>query len=566
MLGWVVIVGAFVAFFLAWSLGANDVANAFGTSVGAKVLTLRQAIFLAAIVEFLGALLLSSEVFDTFRSEIFSPEAYEDAPEELMLGMLAALFGCCMWLFIATVGHLPVSSTHSSVGALVGFHLVARGTQGLNISFLFIIAFVWVASPIIAGLVAVSLFWLVRQFILRHYSSLKRGLLFLPFCYGGTVFIITLYIIYRGSPGLHLREWPTWLVLSISVFAGVLTLILTFFLTPVIRRTIEGQPDESLNAVALELELGARTARNYFEENLKVNGLSSGYGTFDHKIQRDREEVEQLQKLSMRKQSQQNKISTVGADNNVNTDDTHDFFDYYNDEDDASEMDSQPHMRFSHQQKTLEDYLNDEVFQDHVRLWVKRINADYRGEESVNRKMYSKSETFDPKTEELFSFLQILTAMAGGLAHGANDVANAIAPFAVMYSVYENNGEVQQSSPMPFFVLMTGNIGLVMGLAMWGYKIMATIGENLTKITPARGFNVEMGAAMTVLLASRLGLPVSTTHCKVGSVVGVGLVDGKKAVNWRLFINVVLAWSVTLPISGCLSAVGYLFLKELVLD
>jgi len=173
-------------------------------------------------------------------------------------------------------------------------------------------------------------------------------------------------------------------------------------------------------------------------------------------------------------------------------------------------------------------------------------------------------ETFDPKTEQLFSFLQILTACFGSFAHGANDVANAIGPFAVVISVY-STGTVDQDSPIPWWVLAGGGLGIVIGLATWGHKVMATIGENLCKVTPSRGFNIELASAITVLTGSKIGLPLSTTHCKVGGVVGVGLADGRNAVNWMLVLQVFGGWVVTLPIAAAVSGVVYLILWNLFL-
>jgi phosphate/sulfate permease len=182
--------------------------------------------------------------------------------------------------------------------------------------------------------------------------------------------------------------------------------------------------------------------------------------------------------------------------------------------------------------------------------------------ERKNEEMYRNSETFDAKTEELFSFLQILTASVGGFAHGANDVSNAIAPLVVIVSVYLR-GDVDQEDATPWWILLAGGVGISLGLAMWGYRVMSTIGTNMTKLTPSRGFNIEFGASMTVLIASRLKIPTSTTHCVVGSVFAVGLADGIKAVNWRLLLNVVLSWVVTLPATGLISAAAFAALRAM---
>ena len=168
-------------------------------------------------------------------------------------------------------------------------------------------------------------------------------------------------------------------------------------------------------------------------------------------------------------------------------------------------------------------------------------------------------QIYDPRTEQLFSMGQVLMAIVGSFAHGANDIANAIGPFAVVVSIYKS-GTVDSGGAIPWWILVLGGVGIVLGLATWGYKVIQTIGEGLTKVTPSRGFNIELGSAVTVMTASRIGIPLSTTHCKVGAVVGVGLCDGGAAVQWKMVGNIALGWVVTLPVAGVVSAGVFLFL------
>jgi len=198
-------------------------------------------------------------------------------------------------------------------------------------------------------------------------------------------------------------------------------------------------------------------------------------------------------------------------------------------------------------------------------IWKGQDDPTSGEEESETASVVAPSfeaETFAMETEQLFAFLQILTACFGSFAHGANDVANAIGPFAVIISVYQT-GSIDQDSPIPWWVLAGGGIGIVVGLATWGYKVMATIGENLCKVTPSRGFNIELASAFTVLTGSKIGIPLSTTHCQVGGVVGVGLTEGRNAVNWMLVLQVFGGWVITLPVAAGVSALLYLFLWNL---
>ncbi|CAH2274930.1 sodium-dependent phosphate transporter 1 [Pelobates cultripes] len=158
-----------------------------------------------------------------------------------------------------------------------------------------------------------------------------------------------------------------------------------------------------------------------------------------------------------------------------------------------------------------------------------------------------------PEVSLLFQFLQILTACFGSFAHGGNDVSNAIGPLVALYLVYMS-GDVTTKASTPIWLLLYGGVGICIGLWVWGRRVIQTMGKDLTPITPSSGFSIELASALTVVIASNVGLPISTTHCKVGSVVSVGWLRSKKAVDWRLFRNIFLAWFVTVPISGLISA------------
>ncbi|XP_006903203.1 PREDICTED: sodium-dependent phosphate transporter 1-like [Elephantulus edwardii] len=158
-----------------------------------------------------------------------------------------------------------------------------------------------------------------------------------------------------------------------------------------------------------------------------------------------------------------------------------------------------------------------------------------------------------PEVSLLFQFLQILTACFGSFAHGGNDVSNAIGPLVALYLVYTKE-DVYSKAATPVWLLLYGGVGICIGLWVWGRRVIQTMGKDLTPITPSSGFSIELASALTVVIASNIGLPISTTHCKVGSVVSVGWLRSKKAVDWRLFRNIFVAWFVTVPISGVISA------------
>eukprot|EP00128_Syssomonas_multiformis_P004378 Colp12_sorted_trinity150504_noHs@7351 len=468
---WILVLGFILAFFLALAIGANDVANSFATSVGAKVLTLKQACILASIFEMLGCFLIGQHVSETIRKGIVDPETFADDPAELMLGMLTALATSTIWLFIATFFKLPVSGTHSVVGALVGFTLVARGADSVKWWAVGKIAMSWVLSPLLSGFVSVTLFLVVRKFILNRENSVEAGLAALPLFYSVTVGINLFSVTYKGSPLLHFDEIPLWGCFVIVVGGGIVCAALVYvFLVPWTRRHVygysrlENETEHTVTPAAAAVMASAEAGSSSKKAHNKLD--------IDPHISPNL--------LPIRSESTASLLA--------------------------------------------------------VRTEV----PDDNGLEVA-------------ATEKLFSTLQVLTAVFGSFSHGGNDVSNAIGPMIAIYTVW-NTGEVSQSSDIPYWLLALGGVGIVLGLWVWGRRVIETVGSDLTAMTPSRGFSIEIGAALTVLVASNVGLPISTTHCKVGSVVGVGRVEGKSSVNWSLFRNIAISWIVTVPFCGLTAA------------
>jgi PiT family inorganic phosphate transporter len=410
-----VILGAVLAagLYMAWNIGANDVANAMGTSVGSGAVTLRQAVLIAAIFEFSGAVLVGSHVTQTIRSGIIDTSVYSttgqfgaDGPLLLMLGMVAALIAAGLWLQLATTFKLPVSTTHSIVGAVVGFGVMAAGFSKINWLMVLRIAGGWVISPLAGGLVAFLMFVHLRRTILRQANPAERVREQSPYLVGLVTVILVLSFVYKGLKNV-LHNPPWWMVLGIAVLLAV----------------VAGS--------------GARVAV----------------------------------------------VRTV------------------------------------------------------------RVAA--------NPYQY---------VERIFGWLQVLTASYVAFAHGTNDVANAIGPVAAAVHIAQT-GEVAGRVAVPGYVLMAGGLGIVLGLATWGYKVIETVGRAITEMAPSRGFSAEFGAASTVLVFSLLGLPVSTTHTLVGAVIGVGLAHGLGALNLRVVRNIINSWIITVPLSAVLASVIFLILR-----
>ncbi|XP_022670785.1 sodium-dependent phosphate transporter 1-like [Varroa destructor] len=457
---WIVVLGFIVAFVLAFGVGANDVANSFGTSVGAKVLTLRQACILASIFEILGAVLLGYMVSDTVRKGIFDTEMYEGQEKTLMLGNLAALIGSAIWNVIATHLALPVSGTHSIVGAVLGFTIAARGFKGISWENLLGIVSSWFISPVLSGIISFLIYFSIKYLVLSQAEPLEPGLRMLPVFYGLTVFVNVFSVVHNGPSLLLLDRLPLWgaLFLSIGISAGVMVFIWSFQV-PKLRRKIKSSSDfRAIPSTTHEISMSPNCTDG---TNTTSKATFAKYGN-----------------------DRRSSIASI---------------------------------------------------------------------EVAILETKTQEEEDKPEISRLFSFLQVLTAIFGSFAHGGNDVSNAIGPLVALYMVYTSSS-VQQTGDVPLWIMLYGGIGICVGLCLWGRKVIQTIGEDLTKVTPSNGFSIEIGAATTVLLASKIGLPISTTHCKVGSIVFVGWAKSQKAVDWSLFKGIVAAWLLTLPITGGLTA------------
>jgi PiT family inorganic phosphate transporter len=386
----------------AWNIGANDVANAMGTSVGSRALTLRRAVICAGIFEFLGAVLVGSHVTNTIRKGIIDPHIFTGNPELLAYGMLAALIASAIFLNLATFMGMPVSTTHAIVGAVVGFGAVEMGIHAIYWEKIFYIFLSWMISPLMGGIMAFFVFKFITYKILSSTTPYKKAATTSPYLAFAVIFILTLSIIYKGLRNLYL-DVSLDSALAISFLLGTLAFLF---------------------------------AKNFFRGRRKSKGKDD----------------------------------------------------------------------------------------------------EYR------------------RVEKIFSFLQVITACSVAFAHGANDVANAIGPLAVIISIAQTNTVMMQVQ-VPLFVLMLGGIGIVLGLATFGYRVIDTIGKKITEITPSRGFSAEFATATTVLICSKMGLPISTTHTLVGSVLGVGFARGIAVLNFGVIRNIIGSWLITIPSAAILTVI-----------
>lgn len=389
--------------YMCWGIGANDLANAMGTSVGAGAVTIKQAIGIAIVFEFAGAVLAGGHVTTTIRKGIIDPSSIAQSPEILVYGMLASLLAAAFWLMIASAKGWPVSTTHSIVGALIGFAIVGISPDAVKWGKVGSVVASWVISPAVGGTISFLLVMSTRKLIFDTDQPLRNAKKFAPLYIFLVGFIISLVTLFKGLKHLSV-ELTSLQSFGLAILIGLLTAALGWF----------------------------------FIRNIKED---------------------------------------VGT----------------------------------------------------------------------NRDFHFAS------VEKVFTPMMLFTACSMAFAHGSNDVANGIGPLAAVVSIINSGGEVAQKSALPVWILLLGGGGIVLGLLTLGYKVMLTVGKKITELTPSRGFCAELAAATTVVLASRTGLPVSTTHILVGSVLGVGLARGVGALDLRVVLNIIISWLVTLPAGAIMS-------------
>ncbi|MEG4277793.1 inorganic phosphate transporter [Microcoleus sp. MON1_C1] len=424
---------AALAFYVAANLGANDVANSMGTSVGSKALTLRQAIIVAGILEFSGAVLFGQGVSETLATGVVNAQVFAAQPQVFLIGMVSVLIACGIWLQIATSRGLPVSSSHAVVGAIAGFSCVAAGINAVDWRTIGTISLTWVATPVASGALAALFYSVVKYSILD-----------------------------RPDPLSQMREWIPWLSAAMLSVFGIIVL-------------------PSVVDVALVQTGAIALAHDRFGWNLPIHDVVIGIGS----------------------------IGAIGL--------------------------------------TLNS-------------WKKLESVEK--EEERRKKEEGRSTNSSPTPtlrhsliEQQMARFQVLSACFVAFSHGSNDVGNAVAPLAAIAYIRRTGSFPSEDFSVPLWILVVGGAGIVIGLAIWGKNVIATVGEKIIELQPSGGFCAELATATTVLLASRFGLPVSTSHALVGAVVGVGLIKAWKSVRLQTLLSIGSAWLVTIPIAAGLAAI-----------
>lgn len=397
-----------IGFYMAWSIGANDVANSMATAVGAKAITFKQAVLIAGILNFVGAVFVGPHVAETIKGGIVKSDMIVD-PHVLLLGFIASLLAAAFWVTLSTWKEMPISTTHSIIGALIGFGIIAGGFSSINWGKLGQVAASWIISPIAGCIIAFFVFKVIVKLIFAKEEPVKSAKIVGPLIIGVTAFLIASSLLLKTELSKILGVSELSHVILISTSISTVVIILGIFLL----RNVEA--------------------------------------------------------------------------------------------------------------KSVEDYAT---------------------------------------VEGIFRKLQIITSCYVAFSHGANDVANAIAPVAAIVPLA--SGEMSLTAQIPPELLALGGIGIAVGCLTWGKRVMKTVGGRITTLTNTRGFSVDFGAATTVLIASKLGLPISTSHTVVGAVIGVGLARGLEAIDLSIIKKIIVSWLLTVPVAAATSAAIFICLMVIV--
>ncbi|KAI8065862.1 phosphate transporter [Gongronella butleri] len=537
---WIFGLGMVFAFADAYGIGANDVANAFATSVSSGSLSLVQAAVIACFTEFLGAVLLGSSTSETIKGGILAVDNFVTQPEMLMSAMLCAVFGSAAWVLFASKRGWPVSTTHSIVGAICGTGIAAFGADSLKWEWGGISSIVtsWFLSPIASGLVGALLYTIVKFAVLRRADSFKWGLRMVPVLFFFTTTIEAFYIIYKGAPGTGASKMSTGMIVGISFAIGAFfALVAIFFFNPWVVRRVKKHEDLKWYHVFVIPFLPPRPT-------IQDPELS----TTDSTATAADEQVTPQEKTA----AGDDQIVQIDSDVKQHTKQVEDIVTPEQTDAPANPEDAQQEQgwSFAKIKTVVKAKLMHGLNQD-----VRNLNNERL------KKMHAAAVLYDDDAEYLFSFLQILTACTASFAHGSNDVANAVGPLASIFYIWQNAAvDTTGKVPVPIWVLVYGGIAIDIGLVTLGYRVMSKLGNNITYFSPSRGFAAELAAALTVLTCSKLGLPVSTTHCILGSTVGIGLTNGNlKAVNWKMIAWCFFSWVVTLPAAGLIAGLLFAF-------
>jgi len=488
----------------AFAIGANDVANSFATSVAAKSIKLWQSLVIACFAEFLGALLLGSGVAETIRKGIVDIKRFKDQPELLMVGMFAANIGSTVCVLGATFAGLPVSTTHAIVGGVIGMGIACHGFDAViwgwtpkGKGFGVIVAS-WFISPAFAAVLGAIFYRFTLCTVMKKEDSYSAAKVFVPFYFFFTVGTILFYFAYKGAPIVKSWKLEAWEVALIAILPALFVGVISYFVVV---------PKILVPRIEATIQEG-------------ISNREKAKGEIEPPKEMDEIETSDDIKLNKATESSSPSVASKKLDPN-----------------DLNE-----------ESRSIKDIV--------IGVLVAPLQKDVLGLDNARQvTIHSEAEKYDERTERLFSFLQVVTATCASFSHGANDLANALSPMATVYAIWSSGVLPDKKFEIPVWQIFYTALMLDVGLWILGWRIMKELGNNLCYHSPSRGFNMELATLFTVLTASRLGIPVSTTHCTTGATAGVALSEGNgKVFNWHKFGTIFLGWIFTVPVAALVAA------------
>ncbi|POR37705.1 Phosphate transporter [Tolypocladium paradoxum] len=552
-------VGTIFAFLDAWNIGANDVANSWASSVSSRSLSYVQAMLGAAVMEFAGALGVGGRAGDTIRTKVVDVKVFEQQPALLMLGMVCAVIASSLYLTMATYFGMPVSTTHSILGGVLGMGIGAFGTSGVtwvgynkngsvNIKEGIVQVFLaWIIAPVFSGAFGAVIFTITKYGVLLRSNPALKGLILVPIYFWVTASLIVMLLLWKGGDFTYnlTNEQIAGVIVATGAGWG---LLMAIFLVPWLYRIVIKE-DWQLRAWHIPLgplllrrgEVPPPPAdfkgvvRNFYEGHLTREELDARRARFAPAVTDDVEG-----------QHEKTVACSDASAQDVESDDTAPKYKSIIGPKPDGPWNTGAYMWWFVKWLVLRGVDQDIISAQNERSVLGRNVED----------VHARAPHFDNRAEFLYTFIQVMTGAAASFTHGANDIANAVGPYGTIYQIWQSGAVPGKKSVVPVWVLAFGGAGMVIGLWTYGYHIMRSLGNRITLMSPSRGFAMELGSVVAVVTATRLELPISTTQCITGAIVGVGLCNGDwRAINWRMIAWIYFGWIITVPVAAVISGV-----------
>eukprot|EP00792_Barthelona_sp_PAP020_P004221 TRINITY_DN1971_c0_g2_i1.p1 TRINITY_DN1971_c0_g2~~TRINITY_DN1971_c0_g2_i1.p1 ORF type:complete len:594 (+),score=175.71 TRINITY_DN1971_c0_g2_i1:1108-2889(+) len=566
----ILVVGVIVSFAFSFGIGANDVANTLSTAVGSGAISLHFAVILGGFMEFAGAVLMGGKVSDTIRKDIVDPNSFTNY-YNFMGGMLATLMGGTLWLLLAIIFRLPVSTTHAVIGGVSGFAIIAVGVSSIVWNKIGLIAASWLLSPIVGGVFSALIYWIMDKTWMSTKMKLTNALVWMPSFIFVTSVIYCVFIMYKVFPVTISFTMALLISIALSIFVSLFYIYIVRkqqyirFAAELLEERKEAQnpckqtKEEPEETVCIDFDIDFSSPVD-FNSDLKFESF------IDFNIDPDFELVDYSSPHQFEIASPKQKdMIEDNIEDNVAENSKLNFVETYLNDDEIAKLNEQIGHVHEDDIVSYEDSVDPSI--DGF------IDGDVESpfntskSSSVWTDQESDDEDVDENTkkhvafEAIFIPLQLATSLSLAFAHGSNDTANSTGPMTAIIACWESMS-VESNAVVPLWVMVLGGFGIVCGLSVLGHKVIAIVGSNITEISPSIGFVVQLSASIVVLLGSSFGLPLSTTHTLIGCIVGIGLIrKGIEGVKWKIVVNIGVSWIVTLSVAGSTTAIFFKLLQ-----